>query len=314
MASQLQTPSRSDKGQSTSDTPCSSTFYLNLGCGQRLHPRWVNIDITSGTPGVVRHDLRKGIPFPDESCGAVYHSHLLEHLPKEQALAFLRECHRVLQPGGIVRAAVPDLEQIVRCYLSCLEQMPKAQDSESGSNYEWILLELYDQAVRTQSGGQIARYLSQPSIPNFDFVIQRVGWSAVSYFHNQPARSYRDRMQAFIQQRGLFLALQRIALRLVTTLRDNALKVLLRSDFEKLQLGRFRSSGEIHQWMYDRYSLKMLLEQAGFFHIRTCKASESEIRNWPEYCLDTDADGRVYKPDSLYMEATTPPRMHDTYH
>lgn len=312
MASQLQTRSRRDKAQTERDIPSSST-YLNLGCGERLHPGWVNIDMTSEAPGVLRHDLRKGIPFPDGSCGAVYHSHLLEHFPKEQALAFLWECHRVLQPGGIIRAVVPDLEQIVRCYLGCLEQTLKSRDSESGSNYEWILLELYDQAVRTQRGGQIAQYLSQPAVLNFDFVVERIGCSAVSSCRSQTARSCRERMQASIQQRGIFGAFQHIALKLIRKLRDIALKMLLRSDFEKLQLGRFRSSGEIHQWMYDRHSLKMLLEQAGFFHIRTCNAFESAIRNWPEYCLDTDADGRVYKPDSLFMEGTRLPGMHDKY-
>lgn len=84
--------------------------YVNLGCGSRYRPDWTNIDIVSCGPGVIAHDLNKGIPLPDASCDVVYHSNLLEHLQQADALPFLRENYRVLKPGGILRIAVPDLE------------------------------------------------------------------------------------------------------------------------------------------------------------------------------------------------------------
>jgi hypothetical protein len=70
--------------------------------------------------------------------------------------------------------------------------------------------------------------------------------------------------------------------------------------------GRFRRSGEIHKWMYDRYSLARLLESAGFTLPRNMGPAESKIGGWAAFNLDTEADGTVYKPDSLYMEATRP--------
>lgn len=280
--------------------------YLNIGCGERYLPAWVNIDLDARGPGIVQHDIQKGIPFPDGIFGAVYHSHLLEHLSKDYALAFLRECHRVLRCGGVLRVVVPNLEQIVRCYLSCLETALRGQEPESDLNYEWIMLELYDQAVRTRCGGHMARYIARPSVRNLSFVTNRIGTSAVASCHPAPILPYRQRLKNFIKQRGILLTSRHAASKMATLVRDAALKAVLGSDFEKLQVGRFRTSGEIHACMYDRHSLKVLQEQAGFCEVRACSAVESRIEEWSEYCLDTNSDGTVYKPDSLYMEGIKP--------
>src|SRR5262249_43245401 len=119
----------------------------NLGCGQRYHPDWVNMDLVSSGMGVIAPDLGQGIPLPDSSCEVVYHSHVLEHIRRPEVMAFMKGCHRILKPGGIVRIAVPDLERICRLYLEKLEQA-LAGDVRSAHDYRWLLLELYDQAVR----------------------------------------------------------------------------------------------------------------------------------------------------------------------
>ena len=95
----------------------------NLGCGNQICPGWINIDITRTGPSVVAHDLSTGIPLPNESCEVVYHSHVLEHLKRPDAQFFMGECFRVLKPGGILRVAVPDLEQACRQYLLTLDQV-----------------------------------------------------------------------------------------------------------------------------------------------------------------------------------------------
>lgn len=73
---------------------------LNLGCGSRFHPAWTNIDFASAD-SVLSQDLRKGTPFADEEFGVLYHSHVLEHFNRPDARAFLRECWRVLNRGGV---------------------------------------------------------------------------------------------------------------------------------------------------------------------------------------------------------------------
>ncbi|MGP0098980.1 MAG: class I SAM-dependent methyltransferase [Terriglobales bacterium] len=114
----------------------ATELKLNIGCGTAGLEGWVNIDnspsiLLSRLPlgrrifklpdwpsGVRRVDVRKRIPFPDSSVSCIYSSHTFEHFTYEESLAVSRECFRVLKPGGILRIVVPDLEILVRDYLS----------------------------------------------------------------------------------------------------------------------------------------------------------------------------------------------------
>jgi SAM-dependent methyltransferase len=58
-------------------------------------------------------DLTKPLPFGDESCEAVFSSHVFEHLFMDEVERLVPEIKRVLAPGGICRVVVPDLEKIV---------------------------------------------------------------------------------------------------------------------------------------------------------------------------------------------------------
>ena len=88
--------------------------------------------------------------------------------------------------------------------------------------------------------------------------------------------------------------------------REKFLAWFLGEEYETLQIGRFRQQGEVHQWMYDRLSLQRLLEQCGFIDIVQRNASESYLPDWSSFNLDTEQDGSIYKPDSLFMEAIKP--------
>jgi ubiquinone/menaquinone biosynthesis C-methylase UbiE len=66
----------------------------------------------------VHHDLTYGIPFPDATVDFVYSSHFLEHLNRPAGIRLLRDCYRVLRPGGAIRICVPDLEKAVQFYLA----------------------------------------------------------------------------------------------------------------------------------------------------------------------------------------------------
>jgi len=69
------------------------------------------------------------------------------------------------------------------------------------------------------------------------------------------------------------------------------------------EIGRFRLSGEVHQWMYDRYSLAKLLTEAGLQSPKQRTATTSGLAEWARFNLDATADGVPIKPDSIYMEA-----------
>jgi len=293
-------------GRAFTSSSASYSNYLNLGCGHRFHPEWTNVDFVATAEGVMAADLAKGIPFPDASFDVVYHSHLLEHFSKGEAEPFLKECYRILRPNGILRVAVPDLEQIVKTYLIALEKAIKGSQ-EWADNYEWILLEMYDQAVRDHPGGGMAAYLSQNHIPNREFILKRCGIEARNImnrgryrqqqFQNALKRKHNpkqllSRVYRFFHHRNHW--------------REWLLKVLCGREYRMLQTGRFRQKGENHRWMYDRYSLSVLLSKYGLKSIKQRTSAESYIPNWTSFNLDTEPDGTVYKPDSLYMEGVKP--------
>jgi SAM-dependent methyltransferase len=88
---------------------------LNLACGDVVLDGWQNLDYESRAPGVIHADLLQGVPYPDASVDEILASHFLEHLKlRSEAIPFLRECERVLRPGGILSIITPDFEMLHR--------------------------------------------------------------------------------------------------------------------------------------------------------------------------------------------------------
>ncbi len=86
---------------------------LHLACGRVHLDGWVNIDENPGPAVDLTWDLRLGVPGRDGSAEIVYCEHFLEHLSPSDGVAFLRDCRRVLRPGGTLRIAMPSLGVIL---------------------------------------------------------------------------------------------------------------------------------------------------------------------------------------------------------
>ena len=277
--------------------------YLNLGCGARFDRRWTNIDFRPGHPQVIRHDLTTGIPFPDSAFAAVYHSHVLEHLTPEQGQQLIRECFRVLRPSGILRVAVPDLEDAARAYIKTLDAA-RHSEASAPADHAWMVIELLDQLTRTVPGGRMRRLIENPEIPNPQFVARRLGGQAVNAFERARSisRGNHPTLLARIRAERNYRRYARAAAGAAV---DALRRILLgRKNWEALTVGRFRiRSGEVHQWMYDPVSLKRLLNGCGFQQAAVQTANTSFIEGWEDFHLDADPDGSVWLPNSLYMEA-----------
>jgi SAM-dependent methyltransferase len=63
-------------------------------------------------------DATKRWPFEDDTLEYVYQDNVIEHLSLDAGRAMLKEAHRCLQPGGIIRIVTPDLRAHVEMYLS----------------------------------------------------------------------------------------------------------------------------------------------------------------------------------------------------
>lgn len=99
---------------------------LNLGCGGDLKPGWINVDLAldsppmadaAAAPTFINYDLRREILLDENSCELIYSSHFFEHLEYADSLRLLRQCYRLLRPGGIFRISLPDFKGACAAYL-----------------------------------------------------------------------------------------------------------------------------------------------------------------------------------------------------
>jgi len=124
----------------------SSVRPLQLNLGSGFHPKagWINIDLIDGRADL-QLDLREQLPFADNSVAHIYTEHFFEHLdfanaddstsweldtPRSpsDALTLLRECRRVLVPGGRLDVVVPDAEAILHAYAARRSEPFKKDD------------------------------------------------------------------------------------------------------------------------------------------------------------------------------------------
>jgi predicted SAM-dependent methyltransferase len=289
---------------------------LNIGCGNRFHPDWTNLDFHSTGPGVIAHNLLDGLPFANNTFDVVYHSHVIEHFTKKDAAALIKECYRVLRPGGTLRVVFPDFEQAVREYLTALDDV-RAGNKHRQQDYEWMVIEMIDQYARHFSGGEMMRYFVRENLQNTDFIGKRLGADADElirfgkFLHEQNAKNAGPAQIPILRKGiGKMFSMAKntanIFLRPAETLqrfREWLLRKLLGKEYRALEVGRFRLSGEVHQWLYDSHGMAELLSLLGFRNIEVMDAQRSRIENWSRYCLDVTKEGKVIRANSCYMEA-----------
>lgn len=270
--------------------------YLNIGCGKKFHKSWENVDMVSHSKYVRQYNLIKGLPYPNNTFDVVYHSQVLEHIPKEDALSFIQECYRVLKPNGVIRVVVPNLENIIDEYRRLLSENIENPTEVSNASYDWIMLELFDQVLRNQSGGQMRQVLSQSNLVHQEYINTRRGFIGRQIQNKDKVNeTLKTKITRVIEENGL-LGFMRLSFGLV---KQKVFKLLLG---KKYSLGDFRLGGEIHYWMYDKFSLKRLLESAAFQDVKLQTPHDSDIPEWANYELDVK-DNQIYDPTSLFMEA-----------
>ena len=279
----------------------STRRLLNIGCGERWHPSWVNVDVVPRAASVIAADAARGLPFPDAHFDAVYHSHVIEHIRRADVPRFIGECRRVLKPHGVLRVATPDLERLAELYLDRL-RAAAAGCPNAAADHEWLVVEMLDQTVREHSGGGMLEYLGRDPLLNERFILERIG---------QEGRDLLAAIRRYAQatpQPTVQPSWPRRLVRWMRRLPARGREALVTSWYGEdallaMRIGKFRLSGEVHCWLYDHLSLSRLLATAGFCDPMLRTAEESAIPDWSSFHLDMTPAGHVTKPDSMFMEA-----------
>ena len=92
------------------------TMKLHLGCGKAYLPGFQNVDIFSTVKADAYHDVTN-LPYRNGSCSLIYSSHILEHMHRHMVHATLNHWVALLEPGGVLRLAVPDFAAVCEWYV-----------------------------------------------------------------------------------------------------------------------------------------------------------------------------------------------------
>lgn len=117
----------------------SRPLKLNLGCGDKILPGYVNVDIVDSRRDVIPDvicDLRR-LTFSDNSAEEILSVHVVEHFWRWEVVDILKEWVRVLRPGGKMILECPNV-------LSACQELLRDPNAASGAGAEgqrsmWVL-------------------------------------------------------------------------------------------------------------------------------------------------------------------------------
>ncbi len=104
---------------------------LQLGSGFNHISGWLGTDIAPTSNDVAFLDATKPFPMADQTFDYVFSEHMIEHISWQDGLQMLKQCLRVLKPGGILRLSTPDLAVLLGLY-------QKNREAMADRYIEWI--------------------------------------------------------------------------------------------------------------------------------------------------------------------------------
>ena len=113
---------------------------LNLGCGDKILPGYINVDVASSRAGKepdVICDLHELAPFASDSIDEILSVHVIEHFWRWEVLDVLKEWIRVLKPGGSMIIECPNL--VSACQALLENPDVAAGPGPEGQRSMWVL-------------------------------------------------------------------------------------------------------------------------------------------------------------------------------
>ena len=93
---------------------------LNLGCGDKILPGYVNVDVAptrAGRKPDIICDLHRLEPFENDSVDEILAVHVVEHFWRWEVVGVLREWTRVLKRGAPMILECPNLQSACEQFL-----------------------------------------------------------------------------------------------------------------------------------------------------------------------------------------------------
>lgn len=116
-----------------------SPIRLNLGCGDKILPGYVNVDVAperaGNLPDVVS-DVRNLSIFEDNYADEILSVHVVEHFWRWEVESILKEWVRVLKPGGKMILECPNLRSACEEFLKNSDI--GAQPGPEGQRTMWV--------------------------------------------------------------------------------------------------------------------------------------------------------------------------------
>jgi hypothetical protein len=135
--------------------------FLNFGPGPNMLPEpWQNLE--------PNHDIRKRLRFGDGSCTAILCEHVLEHVSFSQGYTFFGEALRVLEPGGTLRLAFPDIGRML---------MFRYSPETGGTHYMLsTAASVYARGLAKKGGGEWSAGLEGAELARHGMLRMLTGW------------------------------------------------------------------------------------------------------------------------------------------
>jgi GT2 family glycosyltransferase/glycosyltransferase involved in cell wall biosynthesis/predicted SAM-dependent methyltransferase len=95
---------------------------IEIGGGEKpLYPDYTQVDLRKLSISKYQNDARL-LPFPSNSLDNICSCYMLQCLPKNEAQRALREWYRCLKPGGKLELHIPDLDEVMRFFISTQDE------------------------------------------------------------------------------------------------------------------------------------------------------------------------------------------------